>query len=335
MSGTDDGRKQIEERLREGFATFRPSEPDAGRYEDLKRAAEFTLEGLRADPWEVVNKAVPEAPSDELLEAARHAARRCAEEAFEKLQTDPLGNLAGMDQDYEGARARQAELDETAHWRAIAGAPVTLEAIERDPWNAVVYGLPQDGSAQLYATVAETARYLLYGRDPPPPFTVTDDGNWPGLGSQIKERWQEAAELGAAAEQREQAAMIETRAPYGNFLSLEYAMRQVGERLSRTVEMVLDTFFDFFVSEPKLTTQQVHEHLQAAGNVETLHARDLAAAARAHEAAHDWQSVMTINHQQEKDLRLAQSIGTPATAEASLNRDEYEPQRERDRSRSL
>lgn len=289
---------------------------------------EFTLEGLRADQWSVVNKAMPEAPSDELLHAAREAARRCGDEAYLKVQADPLGDLAGMDQDYRSARARGAALDEMAHWRAIASEPVTIEAIARDPWNAVVYGLPQDGSAKLYETVAQAARDLLYGPDRPPPFSVYDDREWSGLNSQIKERWHEAAELGNLAELREQAT-IGPAQQQGHFLSLKFISQNVFDGLSRSMEMVLDTFFSFFVSEPKLTTQQAHEHLQAAGNVETLHAHDVAAGVRANEAAHDWQSVMTINQQQAQDLRLAQTLGTPATAEANLNRDENELVRER------
>ena len=343
MSGTDNGREQIERRQREGFETFRPSEQQPGRYDELKRTEEFTLEGLRADPWEVVNKAIPEAPSDELLHAARAAARRCGDEAFAKLQANPLGNMAGMDQDYQGARARQSELDQLAHWRAIGNEPVTIEAIARDPWNAVVYGLPQDGSAQLYETVAQAAYDLLYGPPTPPPFAVHDDREWSGLGSQIKDRWQGATDLWAQAEEREQIGPAHQQ---GHFLSLNFIAHTAIDHLARgveraldiagtasghlarSVERALDVFFEFFVSEPKLTSQQVHEHLQAAGNVETLHAADVAAGVRENEAAHDWQSVMTINQQQYHDVRLAQTLGTPVTAEANLGYDEHEAARQ-------
>ena len=114
----------------------------------------------------------------------------------------------------------------------------------------------------------------------------------------------------------------------GHFLSLKFIGRNIGDHLSRSMEMVLDTFFSFFVSEPKLTAQQAHERLQSAGNVETLHAHAVAADVRENEAAHDWQSVMTINQQQVQDLRLAQTLGTPVTAEANLGYDEHEAARQ-------
>ena len=69
-----------------------------------------------------------------------------------------------------------------------------------------------------------------------------DDREWSGLGSQIKERWQEAAELCALAEQREQAT-IGPAQQQGHFLSLNFIARSIGDHLSRSMEIVLDTFF--------------------------------------------------------------------------------------------
>ena len=50
---------------------------------------------------------------------------------------------------------------------------------------------------------------------------------------------------------------------------------------------MLGAVIGFFVDEPKLTAQQVHDTLQAAGNVETLHAREVDAAAVINAAEHD------------------------------------------------
>ena len=55
---------------------------------------------------------------------------------------------------------------------------MTIEAIKRDPWNAVVLDLPTNGTAELYATAANAAQRLLNTLDgelPPMPFPVPKD----------------------------------------------------------------------------------------------------------------------------------------------------------------
>jgi hypothetical protein len=73
---------------------------------------------------------------------------------------------------------------------------------------------------------------------------------------------------------------------------------------------------------PKLTAQQIHEQRQAEGNVETRHAREVAAERAELEAEHDERLVREILAQREKDVRLSEQFGTPATAEANLGRSE-------------
>jgi hypothetical protein len=85
-------------------------------------------------------------------------------------------------------------------------------------------------------------------------------------------------------------------------------------------------------TEPKMTAAQVHDTLQAnVGNLEKDHAEGVDAAQRETETARDWQQHDLKSAQQEKDLRLAQALGTNPTAEANLNQHD----RERDRGRDM
>jgi Relaxase/Mobilisation nuclease domain len=85
-------------------------------------------------------------------------------------------------------------------------------------------------------------------------------------------------------------------------------------------------------TEPKLTRQQVHDKAQAAGNIETQHAHDVAAAMRANDAEHDDRQHAQKTAQQEQDLSLSIRFGTPPTREANIGRErdnDYERERER------
>ena len=88
---------------------------------------------------------------------------------------------------------------------------------------------------------------------------------------------------------------------------------------------------NFLVSGPKVTAQQAHDMARAEGNEETIHARAVAEAVQANEEAHDWRQHAEKTGQQEKSIRLAATLGLPATAEATLNRDEHERRRESER----
>ena len=61
MSDTFENRKQ------EGFETFRPSEPETARYDDLKQPEVLTLEAIEREPWKAVAFEVPADASRELL----------------------------------------------------------------------------------------------------------------------------------------------------------------------------------------------------------------------------------------------------------------------------
>jgi hypothetical protein len=90
------------------------------------------------------------------------------------------------------------ETEKAAPQTPAAPEPLTLEAIRRDPWNAVTLNLPDKAAPELYAAVAETAMQLYYTPDaerPPMPFPAPEnDDDWVALGEEIEARWQKAAE---------------------------------------------------------------------------------------------------------------------------------------------
>ena len=87
---------------------------------------------------------------------------------------------------------------------------------------------------------------------------------------------------------------------------------------------------------PKLTRQQARDAEKARTNLETADARSYAAHVAASEAEHDERMHVAKTAQQEKDLRLSQTQGGNATAEAQLNATEDDEQtRQRKRGLSL
>jgi len=102
----------------------------------LDKLEPMTIEGIARDPRSAINNAIPEAPSDELLTAAREAVALCAQESFRALQAAPLREMPGMDQDYNAARARADELDEIIQARASEATPADAAAPPTD--NAAI-----------------------------------------------------------------------------------------------------------------------------------------------------------------------------------------------------
>jgi len=72
---------------------------------------------------------------------------------------------------------------------------------------------------------------------------------------------------------------------------------------------------------PKLTEGQIHDRLQAAGNLETLHAAAFAEAQQAHEAEKDEQIFRADQQVQQANLSFAERYGVPPTSEAVLGRE--------------
>ena len=104
-------------------------------------------------------------------------------------------------------------------------------------------------------------------------------------------------------------------------------------KAARVFQSLFGAIFGAFMAEPKQTAQQIRDEIKAATNEETVHARGVAADARAREAEFDWQEHYRKSAQQQKDVRLAQTLGFNPTAEANINRDEADRQRERERER--
>jgi hypothetical protein len=103
--------------------------------------------------------------------------------------------------------------------------------------------------------------------------------------------------------------------------------------LARTAESILGGIFSFFEpSTPKLSPQLAQDLERANANDETRHARDVAKAAKEREVAWEWQEHAEKTQRQQKDLRIAQSLGLPPTSEANLGhsqRDDRDQDRER------
>ena len=96
-------------------------------------------------------------------------------------------------------------------------------------------------------------------------------------------------------------------------------------------EKAVDALADMIAPTPKLTPQQAKEAHQAADEKAAQAA--IEAARRAVEAEYDELAFRQKTEQQEKDRRLAQTLGTNPTAEANLGRDEFDRQRQEERER--
>jgi hypothetical protein len=183
---------------------------------ETRNPAPMTIDAITRDAWAAVNTPIPEAPSDELLKVAREALARCVEESFRDWMSSPF-EVRGMDQDYVAARARAAEVDDILRARELSRQPVTIEAIERDPWNAIILELPENGTPQLYEAASIAAEVLLSTPDgelPRMPFPApTNDLEWSWLYDEIKTRWREAADKAYAAAEALDAQRRQGAAP--------------------------------------------------------------------------------------------------------------------------
>jgi hypothetical protein len=125
----------------------------------------------------------------------------------------------------------------------------------------------------------------------------------------------------------EQAAEIGAAQPVRGFFSLAGAAENAAEAMGRAVDIALGAVIGFFVDEPKLTGPQVHDILQSGGNVETIHAREVAAAGYVDAAEHETRMLGMKAEQQSNDVRLADTLGGNATAEATVDVDQQVSER--------
>ena len=88
-------------------------------------------------------------------------------------------------------------------------------------------------------------------------------------------------------------AWVETREPQSDLLSPDMAAERAFESVSRAIDLMLGSVIGYFVSEPELTPQQVHDLTRA--NAERDESRAIDLAARENAAALDATN-WDINH---------------------------------------
>ena len=107
-----------------------------------------------------------------------------------------------------------------------------------------------------------------------------------------------AAEAIRIRDAGEDFAEVAPSQPVRGFFSFSGAVENLAGHATRSISLALNVVIGFFVDEPKMTAQQVHDTLQAAGNVETLHAREFAAAEAVEAGEHDFRMMMMKGAQQ-------------------------------------
>jgi Ti-type conjugative transfer relaxase TraA len=271
------------------------------------------------------------------------------------------------DQRFDQAFVRSHEAAAREAWQQPAFSHETIRA---DAWTAVYLPIPQEADAALLTAARSWARDLAIYAERDGVFSAplvnsqnyTREGNIAAASERALELDRCLETLRAASWTAEAAVAAEVPlaatdasggphgaaqpvyiheepapAPVGRTppvqisptRGLRYFMERIGDRFAAGVLFLAD----MVSPPPKLTPQQAHEHLQAAGNIETLHAEAVAADQQAHEAEKDEQIFRADQQQQQADLSLAERFGRPVTREANLGReqdherDDYEPDR--------
>ena len=284
-----------------GYPPVNENAPGAGRAEteSAARTVPPDPEGMNAEYAELAAASL------------RHFQRHTGSD-WEDAPSDFLGDLMhfcdrnGFDFEHELERARRHYEEETAASNVEPQPDLSQQA----------HDVPLDDAVRESVTVDEAAKVWAAG--------------W--TGEQL-EQW--AARHAKAMDIRdgEDATIVMPSAPERDFLSIGFIVDRIADSLGRTVEMMLGAVYSFFVAEPKMTAQQVHDTLQAAGNVEALHAREVAAAAAVEGEAYEFRAMMSKNQEEAQNVRMSMLLGTDATAEANLGRDEYDNEREKEKSR--
>jgi hypothetical protein len=158
-----------------------PDHKEAG--ERLNASAEqpeaLTLEAINRDPMNAVNLAIPEDADLYLMHRIEKAAEQVSEDANERMESiDDREAFSEQDAIRTAALARQTEartlLDQMTRDEVApdhtpepdgTGKPdqpeaMTLEAIQRDPWNAVNLPIPDNADCELLEVIEGTAGKL-------------------------------------------------------------------------------------------------------------------------------------------------------------------------------
>jgi hypothetical protein len=135
------------------------------------RAETLTIEAIEQNPWHAVVRCLSENASVELAAAAMTVTDELGGQAAKwGNRTDDAAERRAWD-DLAALAQRRAEtaltpnepalaVDEPEIWRTTAAETLTLEAIRRDPWNAVRLDIPEDASIELLHNVSSAAREL-------------------------------------------------------------------------------------------------------------------------------------------------------------------------------
>jgi hypothetical protein len=338
---------------------------DSARAEEEIAAAwnqpAFSRETIETDQWTAVYLLIPENPTRELLEYAHGWAVDLERYAVHELQragqsvgafSSPLGGpkadhlpedhieaarmrvetLGGMIGELALQEAAAVEPEKVEQARALLdgagdmhshydvdwrnGEFAVVRTFEIDDNMLAEYGVPAEQeilrAPTIDALVDKVVTRFDLGREAEP-------ANENTAAATI-----EAARIVAG---NEEAAEIMPAQRVRGFISFLGSLENLASHAARAVDIALGAVIGYFVDEPKMTAAQVHQTLQAAGNVETIHAREVEAAAAVDAAEHEDRMLVTKGEQQGHDLRLAMTLGTNATAEANMGLDEHEASR--------
>jgi Ti-type conjugative transfer relaxase TraA len=313
QAANQNAREQLDELAAQQAASVRPAEPEPGRYDNLRLAADFrraeyeaadagagrisaawkqpafTHDTIRLDPWTAVYLPIPPDAERslfgrELLRDARVVARDL------QMATDGLENPTGgwLEKWASGPAVNRESTTREENWAAAAVRVAEIEA--RLEIATEARQAPEVAAAASSATI-----------EPASPASGPQRTAEPYIHDES-----EPASVGPA--------------PPGEIRllrGLRYFFERTGDHLAAAIQH----FADMLAPPPKLTAGQVHDRLQAAGNLETLHAAAVAEAQQAHEAEKDEQIFRADQQQQQANLSFAERYGLPPTSEAVLGRE--------------
>jgi hypothetical protein len=162
---------ELDSRLRPAMLDDEAERQAAPEREPAAEKEPMTVEAIERDPWAAVDRDIPADASQELLSlvqqtagqltelAARELLRTAApkeEQRWEELHDAALDRSA-VAWDLLEAKALEREAAATEKEPAAEKEPMTVEAIERDPWAAVDRDIPADADRAFLATVAVAA----------------------------------------------------------------------------------------------------------------------------------------------------------------------------------
>jgi Ti-type conjugative transfer relaxase TraA len=322
------GRAEQKTAAPEPGETERAARPEAEEHARLAwQQPAFSYETIKRDPWTAVDLAAPENASPTLLSAAYDAAARCIEAV-------------------DGAAPRYA--DSITHGPLApegSGDPAQNRAqaeTRRDQLHAMIYpiGAPaaeqgkRDRIAALEDMARAAARETLRAAPvppaaptrPEPAATASDAARSPEAAQAASSTTTTPAETAAASEPPKATThVVELPAPAWQARpddirparGARYFLERMGVGLAAAAHFLAD----MVSPPPKLTESQIHDRLQAAGNLETLHAAAYAEAQQVHEAETDERIFRADQQQQQANLSFAGRYGLPPTSEAVLGRE--------------